>query len=128
MTKEDVKKLLPVMNAFVDGKSIQYYDHNLKKWIDAFDPLFTEEIKYRIKPESKYCPFKSKKECWDEMLKHSPFGWVTDGDSNYNISVMDNSIVMVGDYDEYTWSRNYQHAFEAFKFIDGQPFGIKVDE
>ena len=29
---------------------------------------------YRIKPE--YRPFANAEECWCEMLKHKPFGWV----------------------------------------------------
>lgn len=31
---------------------------------------------YRIKPGPKYRPFIDNKECWNEMLKHQPFGWV----------------------------------------------------
>lgn len=126
MTREETKKNLPLITAYANGKTIQYYDNEKKGWINVDeDPSYCYGLKWRIKPELKYRPFKSKEECWNEMLKHDPFGWVTDGGSNYNISLIDESIVMVGDYREYTWARNYEHALEVFKFIDGQPFGIK---
>lgn len=129
MTREETKKNLPLIIAFAEGRTIQYYDDEKKAWIDIDEhPSYCYALKWRIKPESEYRPFNSKEECWNEMLKHEPFGWVTDGNSNYNISLIDRSIVMVGDYEEYTFSRNYEHALEAFKFIDSQPFGFKIDE
>ena len=33
---------------------------------------------YRIKPETKYRPFKDAEECFEEMKKHQPFGWIKD--------------------------------------------------
>ena len=132
MTIEETKKYLPYIQAFAEGKTIQMQviTNNGSKiiWEDVEDPNFHLGHIYRVKPESKYRPFETREECWNEMLKHEPFGWVTDGDINYCISIIDNSIIMVGDYDEYTWSRSYEHALKAFKFIDGQPFGFKIDE
>ena len=29
-----------------------------------------------IKPKQGYRPFKNAEECWQEMMKHQPFGWV----------------------------------------------------
>ena len=125
MTREEAKKFLPIIQAFAKGKDIEYYNTYCKKWKLATDPTFNIACDYRIKPKSEYRPFNSKEECWNEMLKHEPFGWITDGNSNYNISIIDSSIVMIGDYEEYTWSRNYENAFKVLKFIDGTPFGIK---
>ena len=125
MTRKNAEQLLPVMEAYSKGKQVQYYDEGVEQWFDTINPSFVDGVKYRIKPESKYRSFNSKEECWNEMLKHEPFGWVTDGDSNYCISIIDGSIVMIGDYEEYTWSRSYKNALKALKFIDGTPFGIK---
>lgn len=51
MNRERVKELLPVMQAFAEGKTIQHRtadDH----WVDFRDPNFTSKAsEYRIKPE-----------------------------------------------------------------------------
>ena len=125
MIREEAEKFLPIIQAFAEGKTIETYSCSGMNWVETNNPSFSLCFEYRVKQESKYHPFNSKEECWNEMLKHEPFGWVTDGDSNYNISVIDSSIVMVGDYEEYTWSRSYENALKALKFIDGTPFGIK---
>lgn len=42
---------------------------------------------YRIKPEPKYRPFKDAEECWQEMLKHEPFGYTYDRLNNIRDSI-----------------------------------------
>ena len=42
------------------------------------------------KIEPKYRPFRTKEECWNEMLKHQPFGWVKHTSSNeYFYSILE---------------------------------------
>ena len=78
MTREEAKELLPIIQAFVAGKQIQD-SIDCVRWFDT-DEINLEyegqKIKHRIKPEPKYRPFKTKEECWNEMLKHQPFGWL----------------------------------------------------
>ena len=75
ITREDAKKLLPIMKAFSEGKQIQHF--NIDKWEDTdFMPFTDHPSYYRIKPEPKYRPFKNSQECWEEMQKHQPFGWI----------------------------------------------------
>ena len=80
MTREEAKELLPIIQAFVAGKQIQDAIEGLTDWVDT-DEINLEyegqKIKHRIKPEPKYRPFNSKEECWNEMLKHQPFGWLS---------------------------------------------------
>lgn len=81
MTREELKEAMPILTAFVDGKTIQCYDHNTGKWMDEREQLHTADLylwpsDFRIKPEQTYRPFKDSDECWQEMLKHQPFGWV----------------------------------------------------
>ena len=80
MTREEAKKMLPILVAFAEGKTIQSRcikgDKSL--WYDDEDPSFDDDFEYRIKPEPKYRPFKDAEECWQEMLKHQPFGVVKD--------------------------------------------------
>ena len=114
MKRKNVKELLPIIKAFAEGKQIQFF--NGGAWIDMEYPNFSEEpCLYRIKPEPKYRPFKSVEECWEEMQKHQPFGWIMDRDKNYtSISSMNNR-------------RDFSYMFNNFIFADGLPFGIKEE-
>ena len=122
MTREEAKELWPIIKAFGEGKTIQFQkDANV--WEDMIDPMFSmSPSDYRIKPEQKYRPFKSQEECWNEMLKHQPFGWVKAPDGNFFCidMVLDEGIV-------YKYSKcRFDEYFEGnYTFVDGEPFGIK---
>lgn len=75
--------------------------------------------KYHIKPEPKYRPFNDAEECWTEMLKHQPVGYIRDENDMYNIVKIRGNSIIIG----YTYY-NYIEAL-GFTFIDGTPFGIK---
>ena len=84
MTQKEMKKLLPIIQAWVDGKTIQVWTNDT--WVDEEYPSFFEELsQFRIKPEPKYRPFESLEECWQEMLKHQPFGWLMEKVNKKNI-------------------------------------------
>ena len=77
MTREEIKEAAKVMEAYDNGKEIQFHKEEDDKWIDTPIPLFNwDKYTYRIKPEPKYRPFKTQEECWQEMMKHQPFGWI----------------------------------------------------
>lgn len=123
MTREEAKELLPIIQAFVAGKQIQDAIEGLTDWVDT-DEINLEyegqKIKHRIKPEPKYRPFKTKEECWQEMLKHHPFGWVRS-------TMSDNLYPIESISDEINYNRtfaSYNEAFEWVKFADGTPFGV----
>lgn len=119
MTREETKELLPIIQAYAEGKTIQFFDGG--KWDDVYETDFYQSPdKYRIKPEPKYRPFKTQEECWQEMLKHQPFGWVrsTMSDNLYIIEYISDDI----DYNR-TFA-SYNEAFEWVKFADGTPFGV----
>ena len=62
MVKESLKKILPVMQAFVEGKTIQRYDLKKDDWYDVSPNANIDFCyDYHIKPELKYRPFKSQK-------------------------------------------------------------------
>ena len=79
MTREEAKRRAELYSALADGKAIQVQNPVTSKWeyldINKIGE-FMEELNYRIKPEPKYRQFKTQEECWNEMLKHQPFGWV----------------------------------------------------
>lgn len=118
MTRERVKELLPIMEAYSKGKQIQYYDAALEQWFNTPYPSFIKDVKYRVVPEPKYRPFENRDECYRTMLNHTPFGWVIDklNSDRFNINSID--ATGVGDY-------TYKQAFEELNFADGTPFGVE---
>ena len=128
MTREEAKELLPVIKAFAEGKEIQYRN-SFNEWIDIKKNEGLSFIKtpldYRIKPQPKYRPFKTQEECWNEMLKHQPFGWVKEISCEmlYLINGISNeSIVIMEDIN------SFKEAMNIYEFKDGTPFGIKKEE
>ena len=132
MTREEVKELLPIIQAFADGKNIQFLSDG--EWHDINQADFTcYPDKYRIKPEPKYRPFKTQEECWNEMLKHQPFGWLK--------SKKDGSFCCIGEVSwsdasrdvhiTYSTNESLAHStisvFNEYAFADGTPFGIKEE-
>lgn len=55
MTREEAKEWLPIIQAWAEGKPIQYQTDS-GSWSDIIKDLYTgnHPSKYRIKPESKY--------------------------------------------------------------------------
>lgn len=123
MTREQAKELLPIIKAFAEGKQIQDKIEGVTDWVDT-DEISLEyngqKLKHRIKPGQKYRPFKTKEECWQEMLKHQPLGWVRS-------TISDNLYLIESISDEINYNRtfaSYNEAFEWVKFADGTPFGV----
>lgn len=125
MTRAEIKELLPIMQAWAEGKAIQFRVKGTVEWVDYHedDLRLSSLYHYRIKPEPKYRPFKNQEECWNEMHKHPDFGWVTDGYYKSTISVKSDSIVVTISSLEYDFGKAYIH----FTFADGAPFGIKEE-
>jgi hypothetical protein len=125
MNREQTKELLSVMQAYADGKVIQYRAIDGGYWYDVTEDKDVEwdRYEYRIKPEAKYRPFKDADECWNEMQKHEPFGWVKDNDGEYIhiIHIIDTGVCGGEDLDGFV----YSSATDVYHFADGIPFGIK---
>lgn len=121
MTREQAKELLPIIQAFAEGKIIQF-KNAFGNWIDCDGALFNYPPKdYRIKSEPKYRPFKDKEECWEEMQKHQPFGWVKYKDAIISIIAQLSLSHVLFAGKNYT----FKEAKDEFTFADGTPFGIK---
>lgn len=131
MNRQQAKKILPIIQAFAEGKIIQSIRIN-GRWIDldikaplSITSVIEEPQKYRIKPEPKYRPFKDAEECWHEMQKHQPFGWLKHKTDNVY------SFISKIDKDCCYFAVNVYWGFDTlFKtktFIDGTPFGIKEE-
>ena len=132
--KGEIQRLLPIFQAMADGKTIQTKNGN--GWIDIdgdeeglnLDSLIDYQDCFRIKPESKYRPFKDAEECWAEMEKHQPFGWMKDKKDGHH------ALITAADDDTCGMSLNGNAAWslsgimDLFTFADGATFGVKEEE
>lgn len=141
-----VKQLSDVLQAYVNGKTIQYYEVDLvykikhpgepnynNKWVDVDeDHIFRPDLyDYRIKPEPNYRPFKNAEECWQEMQKHQPFGWIKNKNNGHYAMVTtvdaatgeDNKHIGISVGNIWTLSETRCD----YTFADGEPFGINED-
>ena len=132
MTREEAKKLLPFIRAFSEGKTIQSkcITDDISLWWDDNNPTFeVDDFDYRIKPEPKYRPFKNAEECWNEMQKHQPFGWV-----KYKDGSTTNKFMFICDISDKEATFNncieftYYSFLEDYVFADGTPFGVLEEE
>lgn len=132
MTREEAKEILPIIQAWAEGKNIQYLSNG--EWHDINQADFTcYPDKYRIKPELEYRPFKTQEECLDEMLKHQPFGWLKSkkygryrciGEVSWSDAF---ETVCIALSTSESLSRSSDSMFEEYTFADGTPFGTKEE-
>lgn len=135
MTKEEARNFYPILQAFAEGKVIETRTDpsTLKRkdtpngWAEMKEIGYWNNTEYRIKPEPKYRPFKDTKECWQEMQKHQPLGWVKskeDGSLSLItliISEENIDINCIGGF-------NSDKIMKRFTFADGAVFGILEEE
>ena len=130
MNRKEAAELLPILKAFGEGKDIEMRSKNphaqLNGWV-KMDEFTFGNFDYRIKPEPKYRPFKDVEECWAEMQKHQPVGFMKfkDTGSGYYMLTGIARGVGVGINDSLF---SYDRVFDDYTFADGLPFGVKVEE
>lgn len=139
MDRNQAKEFYPILQAYAEGKTIETRrkpttDNNgvtkdgwfeFNDWTEMKELEYWVNVEYRIKPEPKYRPFKDAEECWTEMEKHQPFGWVKDRNgSKYTIENIDyRGCLSIND----DGICNFDETFENYTFADGLPFGIKEE-
>lgn len=139
MNRKEAVELLPIIQAFAEGKVIECRTKPNavegtdipNDWTEMKDITYWSNIEYRIKPDSKakekYRPFANVEECWTEMKKHQPFGWVRDKKDGYYVLI---TAVDNGDYMSLSgnsgWS--FYSLMKDYTFADGTHFGVKVEE
>ena len=135
MDRNQAKEFYPILQAFSEGKVIECrtkisFIEGLdvtNDWTEMKEIEFRNNTEYRVKPKQKYRPFANAEECWEEMLKHQPFGWVKlkDTESGYYMLKGIASQVVIG-FNETPFS--YKKVFEDYTFANGTPFGVKNEE
>lgn len=128
MTREEAKILLPIIQAFAEGKTIQIRKHGEESYYDSTNSKLNFDLgyySYRVKPAPKCRPFKNVDECWQEMLKHQPFGWLRE--KKRNVYTQIGFMHTEGIQGTSGGSSNYKAFFDCFSFADGAPFGVKEE-
>ena len=149
MNRKEIAELMSIIQAFLEGKTIERKTRSWelnKGWRDETQWEETEELicrdtfVYRIKPEPKpepkpsYRPFANAEECWQEMQKHQPFGWVKSKDKGYFRLIglvqfaSELEDVMITFATSENLARSSHSIYENYIFADGTPFGVKVEE
>ena len=135
MDRNQAKEFYPIMQAYAEGKVIECRTKPSfiegtdapNDWTEMTEIKFWNNIEYRIKSEPKYRPFANVEECWTEMKKHQPFGWVkTIGVRTHFAECKSiGELVLVG---LESTPHTYKYAFDTYTFADGTTFGVKVEE
>ena len=131
MNRKEAAELLPIIQAFAKGKDIEYRtkgsNENWKK-VTQIPELSFKSFEYRIKPEPKFRPFANAEECCQEMMKHQPFGWITSQGAFFYIIYIEDKLFGYGSACGTILHTKFNDALESFTFVDGVPFGVKVEE
>lgn len=133
MDRNQAKEFYPILQAFAEGRVIECRTkpsalskswQDMNEWTEMKELEYCKHTEYRIKPEPTYRPFKDAEECWQEMQKHQPVGWVKTKDKGIRLCMsglnQKSAFTQVG--------HEYDEAFDEFIFADGLPFGVKVEE
>lgn len=138
MDRNQAKEFYPILQAFAEGKVIEtrtdpnYVGKGLEDmnyWTEMNEIEHWNNIQYRVKPEPTYRPFANAEECWQEMLKHQPFGVVKDKYfANYQTHRAFACLITDGcDFCGYE-NETFESCFKNLLFADDTPFGVKVEE
>lgn len=134
MTREEAKEMLPIIQAFAEGKVIECRTkpsalskswQGMNDWTEMKEIEFWNNTEYRIKPEPKYRPFKDTKECWQEMQKHQPFGWIKGKEGEHHSLI---TSIIANEEEVYINGISgfvLDEIMEHYTFADGLPFGVK---
>lgn len=136
MNRSQAKEFYPILQAFAEGRVIECRTKPSliegsdvpNDWTEMKEIGFWNNTEYRIKPEQKYRPFNDAEECWKEMEKHKPFGWVKDKKDGHHalITAVDDDTCGMSLNGNAAWSLS--GIMDLFTFADGVPFGVKVEE
>lgn len=136
MDRNQAKEFFPILQAYAEGKVIETRTDpstlkrkdTPKDWTEMKEIEYWNNTEYRIKPEVKFRPFANVEECWTEMKKHQPFGWVSGDNLFYNIVSVSNIDVSMANVSGDIVILNFSDVMEDYTFADGATFGVKIEE
>lgn len=134
--KMATEKMIKVMQAFIEGKTIQYKKVNDNDW-DAWcncNPVWDwANYEYRVKPEPTYRPYKNLEEFKQDIVRKyggSSFETILE---TRNIWLKSKCKEFIGQIDKLTTNnifidgsdKSWLCVFNYYSYLDGTPFGIK---
>ena len=120
MTREEAKKMLPIIKAWAEGREVEYNYDGLWMRIEGDDiQLDVPAECYRVVP--RYRPFRDNKECMKALQEHGPVIDRMTGATCFVSVLLDNYFYVNGEEEKVT----YDEGFIRFIFKDGEPFGVK---
>ena len=136
MDRNQAKEFYPILQAFAEGRVIECRTKPSaikgtdvpNDWTEMKEIEYWNNTEYRIKPEVKFRPFNNAEECWAEMQKHQPFGWIKCKEGYFNIVYVDDYYVGLADKDNSSILLASKNSYQDNTFVDGTPFGIKDEE
>jgi hypothetical protein len=134
MNRIEAKEFYPIMQAFAEGRIIECRTKPSfiegsdvpNDWTEMTEIEFWNNTEYRIKPESKFRPFNTEEECWQEIRKHEPFIKYKVIESSKDVYLIIQRIKTDG-IETDVERLDFEMAFEWFTFADGTPFGVKLE-
>ena len=136
MNRNQAKEFYPILQAYAEGRVIECRTKPsavkgtgvTNDWTEMKEIEYWNNTEYRIKPEVKFRPFNNAEECWAEMQKHQPFGWIKCKEGYFNIVYVDDYYVGLADKDNSSILLASKNSYQDNTFVDGTPFGIKDEE
>lgn len=120
MTREEAKKMLPIIKAWAEGREVLRNDGGSWMWIDGDDiQLDVPAEWYRVAP--RFRPFKDNRECMKALQEHGPLIDKNTGATCFVSVLLDNYFYVNGEEEKIT----YDKGFKRFVFGDVEPFGVK---
>lgn len=136
MDRNQAKEFYPILKAYAEGRVIECRTKPsavegtdvMNDWTEMKEIEYWNNTEYRIKPEVKFRPFANAEECWEEMMKHQPFGWIKCKEGYFNIVYVDDYYVGLADKDNSSILLASKNSYQDNTFADGTTFGVKIEE
>ena len=112
MTRERAKELLPIIQAYAEGKMVEIYSPHSGEWKALDQPNFDTYSSYRIKPEPKYIPYDETDNLLGEVV-------VKKRTTEKYLIIGQDKLVMYGS----GYIISYGNLLADFTHLDGTPFG-----
>lgn len=114
MTRDAAMKHKEVIQAFLDGEDVEYWNKYDRKWHCLSTPQFQSDTEYRVKPKEEIIPmdFSDAERLIGKTVKHK------DSEEYGIITSITASVVQTGSY-----YYSYKDLMDQYEFLDGSPIG-----
>ena len=122
MTREETKKRIEVMQAYINGEKIEYRNIATKSgWRSVGIPCWDWfNYEYRVKPEPKVRPYANAEEFLDAMKQHGPMIRGFEFDNLFlNVNSVHEKFIVTN-----IWHINYKALTSGYTWQDGTPCGV----